>query len=77
MVRLGPVGLDQPRCPKAVEQGIDSPLTRHQSIGLGQRSDQIEPVAVLLPEQRKDAILDGPTAHLHQQLIGIAKYHAS
>src|SRR5665213_1811716 len=72
-----PRRLHQTFISKAGEQRIDGPLTGDQSRCLGQRSDQVEAVALLLPQKSQYAVLDGSPSHLSHELGGRTRYHVS
>ena len=65
--RLTPRRLDEPVAAQAAQERIDRPLARDHPVRLGQRADEVEAVPLLVDEEREDAVLERPLAHLRQE----------
>src|SRR6185295_7763902 len=70
-----PGGLDEPVATEAAQQRIDRPFTRNHAVHLGQAANEVEPVALLVGEQREHAVLQRSPAHLSEKRI-LLGYHA-
>src|SRR4051812_35550616 len=64
--------LAQPR-----EQRVDRALARDEAVDRGQAADELEPVPLLLLEERQHAVLERTATQLRQDVSGAAAFHAA
>src|SRR5262249_6322503 len=75
---LTPRRLDEPVAAEPAQERVDRALARDHPIRLGERADEIEAVPLFVDEQREDAVLERPLAHLRQKSVLLSDgYHAS
>src|SRR6266545_8255955 len=59
---------------QAAQQGIDRALARDHPVRFGETADEIEPVTLLIREQREHAVLERAPPHLRKKGV-LLGYH--
>src|SRR3954471_21980453 len=74
--RLFPERRHQLLLPQPREQRIDRALAGDEAVDRGQAADELEPVALLLPEERQHAVLKRTATQLRERGTGPTQFHA-
>src|SRR4051794_137935 len=74
---LPPEGGDELLLAQPCEQRVDRALARDEPVDRRQAADELEPVALVVAEEREHAVLEDAAAELRERVAGGTRFHAT
>src|SRR3954452_21833909 len=74
---LAPEGGDELLLAQPREQRLDRALARDEPVDRRQAADELEPVALVVAQEREHAVLEDAAAELRERVAGGTRFHAA